>query len=84
MLIVGRNSSDGIATRYGLEGPGIECRWRRDFRHSFRQILGPTQPPRRWVPGLFPRGLALTTHTPSNAKVKERVEIYIDSPAEIL
>jgi hypothetical protein len=27
----GRASADGIATRYGLEGPGIEYRWGRDF-----------------------------------------------------
>ena len=25
------DSSVGIATRYGLDGPGIEPRWRRDF-----------------------------------------------------
>ena len=24
---VGRNNSVGIATRYGLDGPGIESRW---------------------------------------------------------
>jgi hypothetical protein len=24
---MGRDSSVGIATRYGLGGPGIECRW---------------------------------------------------------
>ena len=24
---VGRDSSVGIATRYGLDGPGIESRW---------------------------------------------------------
>jgi len=24
---VGRDSADGIATHYGLEGPGIESRW---------------------------------------------------------
>jgi len=24
---VSRNSVDGIATRYGLDGPGIESRW---------------------------------------------------------
>jgi hypothetical protein len=28
------NSSVGIATRYDLEGPGIESRWGRDFRNS--------------------------------------------------
>jgi hypothetical protein len=26
-------SSVGIATCYGLDGPGIESRWRRDFQH---------------------------------------------------
>ena len=30
---MGRDSSVGIATRYGLDGPGIESRWRRDFPH---------------------------------------------------
>jgi hypothetical protein len=27
----GLDSSVGIATGYGLDGPGIEFRWRRDF-----------------------------------------------------
>jgi hypothetical protein len=48
----------GIAARYGLDGPGIESRWGRDFPHPFRPALGPTQPHIRWVPGLFPRGQA--------------------------
>jgi hypothetical protein len=26
-IIKGRNSSVGIATRYGLDGPGFESRW---------------------------------------------------------
>jgi hypothetical protein len=38
---VGRDSSVGIATRYGLDGPGIESRWRRIFR---------TRPDRPWGP----------------------------------
>ena len=49
---VGRNSSVGIATGYGLDGPGIESRWGRDFRHLSRPALGPTKPPVQWVPGL--------------------------------
>jgi hypothetical protein len=28
---VGRSSSVGITTLYGIEGPGIEFRWGRDF-----------------------------------------------------
>jgi hypothetical protein len=47
-FLVGRDSSVRIATRYGLEGPGIESRWARDFPHPSRPALGPTQPP---VPG---------------------------------
>jgi hypothetical protein len=41
----GSGSSVGTATGYGLDGPGIESRWRRDFRHLSRPVLEPTQPP---------------------------------------
>ena len=42
----------GIATGYGLDGPGIESQWGRVFPHLSRQTLGPTQPPVQWAPGL--------------------------------
>jgi len=51
-LPLGRDSSVGIANRYGLDGPGVESRWGRDFPHPSRPALGPTQPPIQWVPGL--------------------------------
>ena len=74
----GRGSSIGIATNYGLEGPGIEARWGRDFPHLPRPALGPTQPPIQWVPGpsreWSGRCLAL-------AEVEGRVELYICSPS---
>ena len=48
----GRDSSVGIAIRYGQDGPEIESRWGRDFPHPSRPVLGPTQPPVQWLPGL--------------------------------
>ena len=41
----GRDNSVGTATRYGLDGPGIESRWGRDFPQLSRQFLAPKQPP---------------------------------------
>ena len=59
-----RDSSVGRATRNGLDGPGIEFRWGRDFPHPSRPALGP---PVQWVRGLSRgytgRGVVLTTHT---------------------
>jgi hypothetical protein len=45
-------SSVGIATGYGLADPGIESQWRRDFPRLSRLVLGHTQSPVQWVPGL--------------------------------
>jgi hypothetical protein len=80
---VGRDSSVGIATRYGSDGPVIESRWGRDSPHPSRPALRPTQPPTQWVP--FPGGKAAGAWrcppTPSSAEVKERVELYLYSPS---
>jgi hypothetical protein len=69
----------GIATGYGLDGPGIEFRWGRDFPQLSSQSLGPTQTPIKWVPGVLP-GVKLPgrviDHPPtSSAEIKERVEL---------
>jgi len=48
----GLGSSVGIVTGYGLDGPGIESRWGRDFPHLSRPAMGPIQSPVEWVPGL--------------------------------
>jgi hypothetical protein len=52
MRVCGPGVVVGIATGYGLDGPGIESRWRRDLPHLSRPTLGPIQPPVQWEPGL--------------------------------
>ena len=83
-----RNGSVGSSTRYGLDGPGTESRWRQDFphpyrpalgptQHPYRPALGPTQPPVQRVTGFFTgikRPGRGVDHPPaSSAEVKERV-----------
>ena len=61
----GPGSSVGIATDYGLDGLGIESRWRRDFPHLSRPALGPYLPPvqgyRFFSGGKGGRGVGLTS-----------------------
>jgi hypothetical protein len=80
----GRVSSVGIATPYGLDGPGIESRWGGE--------IFPTRPDRPWCPPSllyngyrvsFPGGKrpgrGVGYRPPCSAEVKERVELYLFS-----
>ena len=50
----GHDSSVGTATCYGLDGPGIEFRWGRNFPHLSRPAPRPTQPTTKMGTGSFP------------------------------
>jgi hypothetical protein len=50
----GPDSSVGIATCYGLDGPMMKSRWGRNFPQPSR----PAQPLVQWAPGVFPGGKA--------------------------
>ena len=61
---VNRNTSVGIATRYGLDGQGMEsvCVWGGgDFTYPSRWALGHTQPLVQCSAGLF-EGVKLPGH----------------------
>jgi hypothetical protein len=79
-----RDDAAGIVTRYGLDGPGIESRSRRDSAHSSRPTLGPTQPPMGTgsIPGIKRPGRGVDHIPPSSAEVKERVELHTSTPTQ--
>ena len=54
VCVCGPGSSVGIATDYGMDGPGSNPGGDEIFRRS-RLALGPTQPPVKWVPGVSRR-----------------------------
>ena len=67
MSFSGTGSVVVIATGYGLDGPGIESRWGRDFPHPSRPALVPTPTSCTMRTGSFPgvksgRGVRLTPH----------------------
>ena len=73
-VLMGWASSVGIATRYGLEGPGIECR--------VPVQTGPGALPASYTMGIgFFVGRAVHHPPTSSAEVKERVELYMRSPS---
>jgi hypothetical protein len=83
-IILGRDSSVGMAASYGLEDPGIESRWKRIFPHPSRRALGPTHflyNGYRIFFGDKKAGAWRWPPIPSSAEVKEGVELYHYSPS---
>ena len=82
----GQDSSVGIATRYGLDGPGIESRWGGE-RFSAPVHTGPGAHPASYAVGTgsfagVKRPGRDIDHPPlSRAEVEGRVELYICSPS---
>jgi len=83
--LLGRSSSVGIATRYGVVGPGVESRWSEIFQ---------TFPYRHWGPhSLLLNGYwvsflrvkrtesGIYHPSPSTVKIKDRVWLYLYSPS---
>ena len=84
--MMGRDSSVGIATRYGLDGPGIEYRWRGDI--SIIRPHRPYGPPsllyngyRCLSPGGKRPGLGFDHPPPSSAEINEIAQLYLYSPS---
>jgi hypothetical protein len=80
---VGRDSSVGITTRYGLDGPGIESRWGARFSapvqtgpgtHAASYTIGTGS-----FPGVKRQERGVDDPPPSSAEVKKRVELYLYS-----
>ena len=86
---VGRDSSVGIATRYGLDGQGIESRGGgRRARFSAPVLTGRGAYPASYTtttgsfPGVQRPGCGVDRPPPSSTHVKERVELYLYSTSE--
>jgi len=78
-----RDSSVGVTTLYGLDGPGIESRWGATFSAPVQTGLGAHPTSYTMGTGSFSgvkrpgRGV---DHPPSSSdEVKERVELYLYS-----
>jgi hypothetical protein len=84
-VIRGRDSSVGIATCYGLDGPGIESRSGTEFSAPVQ--TGPGVHPASHTmgngsfPGVKRPGRGVDNPRPSSVEVKEGVHIYIYTPS---
>jgi len=84
---VGQESVVGIATRYGLDGPGIKSRCGERFSAPIQ--IGTGAHPASYtmgtgsLPGVKRPGRGVDHPPPLSADVKERVELYLYSLSEV-
>jgi hypothetical protein len=82
---MGWDSSVGIVTRYGSDGPGIESRWGARFSAPIQ--TSPVAHPASYTkgigtfPGVKQPGHGVDHPPPSSTEVKERVELFLYSPS---
>jgi hypothetical protein len=72
----GRDSSVGVATGYGLDGPGIETRWERPVQTGPGTHLASSTTGTGLFLGVKRPESGVNHPPPSSAEVKERVEVY--------
>jgi hypothetical protein len=76
---VSRDSAVSIATGCRLDGPRFESRRVWDFPHPSQPVLGPTQPPIKWIPAVpwrqIGRGVGLTTHLDLAPRLKKEYSL---------
>jgi hypothetical protein len=85
LQIMSRDSSDIIATRFGLDGPGIESRWRKRFCAPVQTVPGAhtaCYTKGTWsFPGVKRLGCGDDHPPPYSAEVRERVNLYHYCPS---
>jgi hypothetical protein len=78
-----RDSSIGIATRYGRDGPRIESRWGARFSAPVQNVPGSHPVSYTMDTGSYTGvkrpGRGVDHTAPSSAEVKERVELFLFS-----
>jgi hypothetical protein len=88
ILVVGRDSSVGIAPRYRLDGPRIESRWRARFSAPVQ--IGPEAQPTSCIVGtgslsrgLSGRRMALTAHPQLAPKLRKEYSYTSVPPLDL-